>query len=194
MFEYQGSLLDILIWSVRKKVHLSVTDAVSVLHWRRFWEDEKRHLQCKNVNLERTFINLIGCIINIRKLNLISKMFLSPNSLGKKKLFWPSFRPKFQQKVKKYSYSKMITETEKIKEKKSVQNQILQYVKLWNTSSDIFWQRNHKFSVFLIFHIFKWWLPSDQCLPLIIARVFRMALMPRVADGCLFFKGVFFRF
>ena len=49
----------------------------------------------------------------------------------------------------------MITETEKIKEKKSVQNQILQYVKLWNTSSDIFWQRNHKFSVFLIFHIFK---------------------------------------
>ena len=155
MFEYQGSLLDILIWSVRKKVHLSVTDAVSVLHWRRFWEDEKRHLQCKNINLERTFINLIGCIINIRKLNLISKMFLSPNSLGKKKLFWPSFRPKFQQKVKKYSYSKMITETEKIKEKKSVQNQILQYVKLWNTSSDIFWQRNHKFSVFLIFHIFK---------------------------------------
>ena len=155
MFEYQGSLLDILIWSVRKKVHLSVTDAVSVLHWRRFWEDEKRHLQCKNVNLERTFINLIGCIINIRKLNLISKMFLSPNSLGKKKLFWPSFRPKFQQKVKKYFYSKMITETEKIKEKKSVQNQILQYVKLWNTSSGIFWQRNHKLSVFLIFHIFK---------------------------------------
>ena len=47
-----------------------------------------------------------------------------------KKLFWPSFRPKFEQKVKKYSYSKMITETEKIKEKKSVQNQILQSVKL----------------------------------------------------------------
>ena len=78
----------------------------------------------------KNFYKPHGVFINIRKLNLISKMFLSPNSLGKKKLFWPSFRPKFEQKVKKYSYSKIITETEKIKEKKSVQNQILQYVKL----------------------------------------------------------------
>ncbi len=32
---------------------LSGTDGV-------FWEDEKWHLQCKNINWERTFINLMG--------------------------------------------------------------------------------------------------------------------------------------
>ena len=53
-------------------------------------------------------------------------MFLSLNSASKKVSFLPSFCPKSKQKREKNSYSKMATETEKIKKTKSVQNQMLQ--------------------------------------------------------------------
>ena len=60
-------LLVILIQSVLKKVHLSVTDAVPVRNWQRFLGMWKTTFAVQNTTSERFFINVIGCTINIGK-------------------------------------------------------------------------------------------------------------------------------
>ena len=81
----------------------------------------------KKYNFEKNLYKHHRVNTNIRKLTFISKKFLSLKSAGQKKDFWQSFRAKYEQKWEKDSYSKIVTEAEKFKKTRSVQNKILQY-------------------------------------------------------------------
>ena len=73
--------------------------------------------------MKRTFINTKECITNTGKLTIIEEeKKLSLKSNGQKEDFWQSFCAKFEQKFEKKSFSKSVTETEKVKKTRSLKN------------------------------------------------------------------------
>ena len=119
VLENHGSLLAFPMGSVQKKVLLSVTDGI-------FGRMKNNICSEKHLDLKRTFINIIKCIINKRKPNSNSNMFFITQ------ICWPKKKYKvFVQnlsKSEKKINSTIVTETEKVKKTRSFQNQIFQYV------------------------------------------------------------------
>ena len=78
--------------------------------------------------MKRTFKNLIGCIINIRKLLFSQKCFCCSILLVKQSIFDQVFEQNLRKKQEKEFHSKMIAEIQKKKKTKPVRNIVLQYL------------------------------------------------------------------
>ena len=124
---------------------MSVTDAVLVRNWQHFLGIWKTTFAVQNTTFERTFINVIGCTINIGKQVWSQKCFSHSILLTKTNIFDQVFVQNLCRKQKKIITQKWLL---KLKSWRKLNQSKIKFYNMWPFKSQIWTYFERKITKF----------------------------------------------